>query len=317
VFRSARLTLTIVYSTALALVMAGFSVALYIALSASLAGRLDVSANVSPHVESLVLDAQLARARIALLAIGIAGWVVVATASWVIAGRTLGPLALTLQKQREFTAHASHELRTPLTVIRGEIDVTQARDRSSEEYRTTLMLVEDEAEHLEGVLNDLLSLARMESGQEPAQRVKGTLDSEVDEVLAPFRDGLRRQGIRVRTAISLEIEARLDWRRFRLLLTNLVDNARKHSRREGCITIDAQQHGRYVEISVFNTGPHVSDNDLPNLFLPFYRGSGEVPYEGSGLGLALCVWIARLHQGSIVAHNVRGGVNFVVRLRRD
>jgi signal transduction histidine kinase len=317
VFRSARLKLTLVYTLAIALVMAVFSVALYFAIASAISGNLEVPDALGARAEQALIDAQLARARLALLGINLAGWVVAAAASYVFAGRTLAPLEAAMARQRQFTAHASHELRTPLTVIKGEIDVTRARERSPALYRETLDRIDTEVMHLESVVSDLLALARMEAGHDYAERRSGNVAAAVGEVVEPFRLPVGNKHITVEATVPTQLEATLDWPRVRHLLTNLIDNAVQHTAPGGRIQIAAAQHGRYIDLAVFNSGPPIDPADLPHLFVPFYRGQEGPSYTGTGLGLALCDWIVRTHHGSIIARNLDGGVSFDVRLPRD
>jgi two-component system, OmpR family, sensor histidine kinase CiaH len=317
VFRSARLKLTLVYTLAIALVMAVFSIALYFAIASAISGNFEVPDTLSAQAEHALLEAQLARARWVLLGINLAGWVVAAVASYVFAGRTLAPLEAAMARQRQFTAHASHELRTPLTVIKGEIDVTRARERSPELYRETLDRIDAEVMHLESVVGDLLALARMEAGRDYAERRRGNVAAAVNEVLEPFHGPLADGEIALEAAVPPQLEATLDWPRIRHLLTNLIDNAVLHTSPGGRIRIAAGQHGRYLDLEVFNSGAPIDPNDLPHLFVPFYRGKESPSYNGTGLGLALSDWIVRTHHGSIIARNLDGGVSFDVRLPRD
>jgi signal transduction histidine kinase len=317
VFRSARLKLTLLYTLAIAAIMAVFSVALYVAISTATTSTTEVPESVTPAVEQSILEAQLARARLALVGINAVGWVVAATASYVVAGRTLAPIERALSRQHQFTAHASHELRTPLTVIKGEIDVTRARDRSSEQYRQALDRIDAEVIHLNTMASDLLALARMEGMSEHTERRRKIVADVVAEVLDPLRATMRDRNIRVTPAVSPDLEATLDWNRVRHLLTNLLENAIQYTPAAGEIRIGATRVGKNVEFSVFNSGSFIEPEDMPHVFLPFYRGKASNPDTGTGLGLALCEWIAHVHGGTIQARNMADGVLFVARLPTD
>jgi signal transduction histidine kinase len=317
VFRSARLKLTLLYTLAIAAIMALFSIALYVAISTATTSNTEVPESVTPAVEHSILEAQLARARLALLGINVVGWAVAATASYAVAGRTLAPIERALARQHQFTAHASHELRTPLTVIKGEIDVTRARERSPEQYQAALDRIDEEVIHLDTMASDLLALARMESVDKHTERQRRNVAAVLAEVLTPLRATMRERNIGITLVVSSELEATLDWSRTRHLLTNLMDNAIQHTPAAGEIRISAARVGKNVEFSVFNSGSVIEPDDMPHVFLPFYRGKDSDPDTGTGLGLALCEWIARLHGGTIQARNLAGGVQFTARLPTD
>lgn len=316
-FRNARLKFTVLYTLAIAVVMAAFSIALYIAISTATTTTTEVPESVTPAVEHSILEAQLARARLALLGINMVGWAVAAAASYLVAGRTLAPIELALARQRQFTAHASHELRTPLTVIKGEIDVTRARERSPEQYRQTLDRIDAEVIHLDGMASDLLALARMEGTQGSTERQRRNVAEVLDEVLEPLCPTMRERNIGLTVAVPSDLEATFDWGRIRHLLVNLIDNAMQHSPAGSEIRIGATRLGKSMELTVFNSGSSIEPDDMPHLFVPFFRGKDSDPDSGTGLGLALCAWIARMHGGSIGARNEADGVAFNVRLPTD
>ncbi|GAC1321038.1 MAG: HAMP domain-containing sensor histidine kinase [Chloroflexota bacterium] len=316
VFHNARLKLTLAYTTAIALVMVAFSLALYTALKGSLAGNLELGNNATAQVEQAVLAAEFHRARLVLLAINAVGWAIAAAVSYVIAGRTLRPIEDSLSRQREFTAHASHELRTPLTIVKGEIDVTLAQERPPEEYRRVLTLIEEEVDHLEKMVADLLTLARIEAAPRMLEREQRGVGEVIHETAELFTPQLSERDVQVEINVPPGLRARLDWARVRHLLANLMDNAARYTPPHGHIDIRAADYGKGLELRVFNTGSHIAESDLPHLFTPFYRGKASSSESGTGLGLALCDWITRAHGGSIAAHNEHDGVAFVVRLPR-
>lgn len=312
--RSARLTLTLAYTAGIALLMAAFSVALYIALASVIGNNLDVGGNAGAEVERAVQSAELARARLALVGINVVGWVVSAAVSYVVAGRTLRPIEAAVERQRQFTAHAAHELRTPLTIIKTETDVTLARERTPEEYRRTLGRVTTEIDHIERSVNDLLSLARVEANPRDIQRMTRPVRTAIVDVTAPFIPLLVARGIRSTVDVPTDWDASLDWERVDHLLRNLVDNAARHTPEGGEIRITAREGSGGLELTVFNSGSPIPERDMPHLFVPFYRGREKAGDTGSGLGLALADWVARAHGGGITAQNRPDGVAFVVRL---
>ncbi|MGI8826661.1 MAG: sensor histidine kinase [Chloroflexota bacterium] len=313
--RSARVKLTLAYTGGIALIMAAFSMALYVALESVAISSLDVGGNATARVEQALLAADLSRARLVLLSVNAAGWILSACLSHIVARRTLRPIQKAVERQRQFTAHASHELRTPLTIMKGEIEVTLARERCPGEYRRTLDLVNAEVDHMEHSVNDLLGLAQAEVSRDVSMRERRLVAEAIDEVVKSVLPRVEGHAIRLTCDVPSGLEAGLNWERVQHLLRNLIDNALRYASSGGEIRLQARAHGGELALIVFNSGPHIPPNDLPYLFVPFYRGRASVNGTGAGLGLALCDWVARSHGGSITAQNRPGGVSFVVHLR--
>jgi len=312
--RNARLKLTLAYTLGIALIMAAFSIALYLALQSALSGNLEVGGNASHNVEQSVLAAELYRTRLVLLAVNVAGWLVGGALSYLGAGRTLKPIEQSVERQRQFTAHASHALRTPLTVMKGEIDVTLARARSVEEYQRVMRLIGREVDRIEGTVEDLLSLAELNADAVVLSPENLPVSRVIAEAVATLQRAIVHKQVNLVVRAPPELEACLDWERFRLLLQNLVENAVRHTPAGGEVRIEAREHGQTLELEVFNSGSRIDPTDLPYLFVPFYRGRSSRGTSGVGLGLALAEWVARAHGGSIRVENHAGGVAFTARL---
>lgn len=311
---STRLKLTVGYAVSLAVVMAAFSVALYFSVYASTSSTLEATEGLTTKQERSILNAQLGRATVILVAVNVLGWVLAAGASYVIAGWTLGPLEAGMERQQIFTAHASHELRTPLTVILGELDVTLLRERSAGEYTETLLRVRGQIEQLDSIATSLLSLARLDRAVD-LQRAPGNLAEACDLSLADFRSHALARRIDLISTVPRGLTAYLDWSRIRQLLHNLISNAIRHADDGGVVRVSASCSRSHLDVEIFNSGPPIPSQDLPKLFLPFYRGArSKDGSDGTGLGLALCDWIVRAHGGSITAANQSGGVRFSIHL---
>ncbi len=211
---------------------------------------------------------------------------------------------------REFLANVSHELKTPLTSIRGfsqamldgTLDTPDERARAARvidaETRRVLMLV-----------GELLDLSRIESGQQPM----AIGDVPAAELLAHARDvfSLRaqEQGIALGVSEHAAPSVRADFDRVEQVLSNLLDNALRHTPRDGHITLGARNAGTgFAEFYVTDDGAGIAAGDLPHVFDRFYRSAlGEPEMPGSGLGLAISREIVRAHGGAIRATALSGG----------
>jgi signal transduction histidine kinase len=219
-----------------------------------------------------------------------------------------------LRRQREFAADASHELRTPLTVIRSSVDHLQRhRDEPVATVGDALEDIDDEVTHMTAIVEDLLLLARSDSGAIALERIPVDLgDVAADGALALGKPATDR-GIRVEVDPQPAVVAG-DPARLRQLVMILVDNAIRHSPTDGRVGVATRAIGNGAALMVEDDGPGIRPEDLPHLFERFYRAPGA-PGGGTGLGLAIAAWIVDRHGGRIeVTNRAEGGARFIVRL---
>ena len=237
------------------------------------------------------------------------------------AGRALVPIRqsladrrLALQRQREFAADASHELRTPLTVVRSSVEHLRAHgERPVAEVGSALDDIDAEVAHLSSLVEDLLLLARADSGAldlslQPVEL--GDLATEASAALAAPAAG---RGVTVQVDPEPVMVAG-DPVRLRQLVTILVDNAVRHSPRAGVVEVAIRRDREDAVLTVLDQGPGIPPEDLPKVFDRFWRGAGESA-GGAGLGLAIAAAIVTRHAGRIgVANRPGGGAAFTVVL---
>jgi len=222
-----------------------------------------------------------------------------------------------LKAQRRFMADASHELRTPVSVVRTAAEVTLDREtRAEPEYREALRVVREHARRLGRMVDDMLTLARADAN---GLQVEVT-DLYLDELLAEcVRDAAvlaRERGVRVRCANAPERPFRGDERLLRQMLMNLLDNAVRHTPRDGQVETCLSSRDGVVEIAVSDGGPGVPLEDRERIFERFVRVDGaRGPLGGAGLGLPIARCIAEAHRGTLsLARSGPEGSTFVARL---
>ncbi len=221
------------------------------------------------------------------------------------------------RRQRQFTDDASHELRSPLSVIEAEASLALRRERSADDYRDALSIVSDEAAKMNKLINQLLTLARGDAGEDVVPFEPLDLAEIARETVATMIPLAEEKGVRLRaTALdACEIDgSRPDLIR---LLTNLVDNAIRHTPADGSVDVAVQQMGASVGLIVADTGTGIPPEHLPHVFERFYRADKARSREagGSGLGLAICKQIVDAHGGTIEVESAPGqGTRFGVRL---
>ena len=263
-------------------------------------------------LDSILIVLAIGSVVVVLVAVGFGG---------IYARRALVPIrdSLTaqrtaLRRQREFAADASHELRTPLTVIRTSVE--HLRRHADEPVSTVGDALEDidaEVGQLTSMVDDLLLLARSDSGAITLERVPLELDDVASEAAAAFAGPATARGVQV--VVDPE-PAPLsgDPARLRQLVTILIDNAIRHSPAGGEVRVAIRAADGQATVSVADQGPGIRALDLPHVFDRFWRAP-DAPDGGTGLGLAIAKWIAERHGGSIVASSPdTGGALFIVHL---
>ncbi len=248
-----------------------------------------------------------------LLAGGLVAAVVAVAFGTVYARRALVPIRdsleaqrTALRRQREFAADASHELRTPLTVIRSSVEhLSRHRDRPLGDSSDALDDIDAEVSHLALLVDDLLLLARSDSGAVPLERVGLDLGDVASDAASSMARTAEDRGVRVVVDPEPAMIAG-DPVRLRQLVTILVDNAIRHSPRGGEVTVRVRAEGSMASLEVRDQGPGLRPDDMAHVFDRFYRAPGA-PSGGTGLGLSIARWIVERHGGRIGVRNGEAG----------
>jgi hypothetical protein len=222
-----------------------------------------------------------------LLTVLLVGGLAVLAASvalgWVYADRALVPIRDAMRRQREFAADASHELRTPLAVVRGSVEDLRRNAASPvAEVGDALDDIETEVDRMRALVDDLLLLARTDSGVielavEPIDLAAVALDAA--DGLQPAAD---RSGIRIEVDAT-PVPTTGDPARLRQLVTILIDNALRHAPGGSMVGVSVDAVGGCGRIRVDDGGPGFRPEDLPHVFDRFWRAP-DAPTGGTGLG---------------------------------
>jgi signal transduction histidine kinase len=219
-----------------------------------------------------------------------------------------------LRRQRDFAADASHELRTPLTVIRSSVEhLARHRDEPVGAVGTALEDIDDEVRHMTAMVEDLLLLARSDSGAIALDRLPVDLGDVAADGASALSKPARDRGVTVEVDPQPAMVTG-DPARLRQLVMILVDNAIRHSPAGGHVAVSVHAEGVIATLTVDDEGPGIGAEDLPHIFERFYRASGA-PGGGTGLGLAIAAWIVERHGGRIeVSDRAPRGARFTIRL---
>lgn len=221
----------------------------------------------------------------------------------------------------QFTADASHELRTPVSVIRTGAELTLRKPRSEAEYRDAVSQILQESEKVSQLIEQLMDLARADSGAVALTLVPLPLSEVLCRSLGQARILAAAKQISILETISSEpIRVRGDAASLERLFLILLDNAVKYTPGGGQIEVELRAAGRMATVSVRDTGIGIDTADVSHIFERFFRADKARSRElgGTGLGLSIGRWIAEAHRGEIrVTSELGKGSAFEVHLPLD
>jgi heavy metal sensor kinase len=230
---------------------------------------------------------------------------------------TLASLENAVGEMRQFSSALAHELRTPLAALRGEMELALLRPRSESEWRAAAASQIEDIDKLTRMVNQLLTLARAESGEIPLAHDPvdlGDLATTVTEQLEPVAQA---KDLNLRCIVHQSVTVTGDSGWLERLLLNLLDNAIKYTPSGGQILVGVSRKAGQARIDVSDTGSGISADAVPHIFERFYRvdPARSSTVEGTGLGLSLAKWIVERHHGRIDVQSKPGkGSTFTIWL---
>ncbi len=238
----------------------------------------------------------------------------------------LARLEHAFEAQRRFTADASHELRSPLSRLRTELEITLRRPRGADEYVQALRSGLEDVARLTALVEELLTLARLDAGQDSAPVAPVAIGPIVEAVVRRARPAAQARGMTLSVAgaddpgadaLEANAAARVPRELLMLVATNLVENAVKYGAAGGSVLVSVVAWPDGTALVVEDDGPGLPAEERERVFERFYRGAAAraADIEGTGLGLALCDRIVRAAGGRIEVGVSRwGGARFSVHL---
>lgn len=221
--------------------------------------------------------------------------------------------------RKDFIANVSHELRTPMVMLQGYSEAILDDIASTEEEKKELVqIIYDESLRMGRLVNELLDLARMESGKVQLNLEEVHIHEFVEKIIRKFQGIAKEKNIALEAHFHNIIYSHVfDLDRVEQVLTNLIDNAMRHTDEGGSVKLSIEKLENGLEIQVIDTGSGIQKGDLPFVFERFYkadkartRGS-----SGTGLGLAIARNIVRVHGGEMKVSSVYGeGTTFTIYL---
>lgn len=227
----------------------------------------------------------------------------VAMGTW-FSGRAMIPIQRSYRRQQDFVADASHELRTPLSILRTSVEILEEeKDALSPFHQKVLADMKKELSRMTRLIEDLLTLARSDSGRLEIRREPFSLKRMAESAAEAFAMLAREAGLRLEVSIDVPESFLFDGdeERLKQLIYILLDNAVKYNRPGGEIRVEIWKSSQTVFIRVSDTGIGIPKEEIPHIFERFYRvekGRSRAR-GGAGLGLSIAAWIVDAHGGQI------------------
>jgi two-component system phosphate regulon sensor histidine kinase PhoR len=211
--------------------------------------------------------------------------------------------------RRDFVANASHELKTPLTNIKGFVEtLLEGALEDTEHSRSFLGIIKNHTDRLDHLVNDLLALSSIESGEITLKYTQINVSELTADLLSGFRSQLKKNPIEIKNTIPQQLTVKGDKDRIEQVITNLIDNAIKFNKDKGLITLHGEDLLDTVKFSIEDSGIGIPEKDIPRIFERFYRVDKARSRElgGTGLGLSIVKHIVELHGGRSGVESTEG-----------
>jgi heavy metal sensor kinase len=231
---------------------------------------------------------------------------------------TLARVEDAVGEMRQFSTAIAHELRTPIAALRGEIELAARRAGATDEQREIFASQLEELDKLKRLIDQLLTLARAESGQIRLAHERVALAPLVGSIVEQLEPVAQAQGLTLIAAITARPAISGDASWIERLLLNLLDNAFKFTPPGGRVTVHLGEDEGDAVLEVSDTGIGMTPDVVPHVFERFYRGdpARSAGGFGVGVGLSLVKWIVDQHSGTVAAEGTAGvGARFTVKLK--
>jgi len=211
--------------------------------------------------------------------------------------------------RRDFVANVSHELKTPLTSIKGFVEtLLEGALDDKENSLNFLKIINNHADRLNTLINDLLDLSRIESKEMLLHKEKFNLANLVNVVMLGFKSQAKQKAVQLSSDLPQDLEIFADKSKIEQVLTNLINNAIKYNKEKGFVRVYSEQLADKVKIIVEDSGSGIPARDILRIFERFYRVDKARSRElgGTGLGLSIVKHIVELHGGTTGVESTEG-----------
>lgn len=250
------------------------------------------------------------------ISIGSASLILLLLISIYLTNKTIKPIKENFEKQKQFIADASHELKTPLAIIRTNTSLVLSNKNSTVDSQSKwLNYINNQIERMTGLLDEMLSLAKLDTNRELEEFTVFNLSKLLNNILLTFEAVIFENKIKLESNIEENIDLKGDKESIKKVLIILLDNAIKYTNKSGEINVYLVQEKSKIRLKVKNTGEGIKEEDLEKIFERFYRVDTSRAREtgGYGLGLSIAKSIVESHKGKIYAEsNTEKNTTFII-----
>jgi signal transduction histidine kinase len=235
--------------------------------------------------------------------------------SFAITALALARVRSEMRQQEDLLGVVSHDLRAPLGAVSGQARILRGRAGSDPWVAARADAILRASQRMDAMIQDLVDGARHQAGKLRLELRSFELQPYLAELLRRMEGSLEVERVDLAVAATAGLQVRADPDRLERILVNLLSNALKHSPPGRRVRVGAELRAGWLVVSVADEGPGIAPEDLPHLFERYYRGRGEPPGDGLGLGLHSSRMLAEAHGGHVrVETTPGGGATFLVAL---
>ncbi len=306
-FFRARLKLTFIYTGTIAIIIAGFSLALYYFIISNLKETIeDTFLGLNPNVAHTILERSELILQSKIFFMDAVILIMVVVGAFLFTDKTLRPIRESMNKQKRFIADASHELRTPIAVVISGLEVSlRNKNPTLESFRKTIDKSLDEMRNFAVLTNQLLDISKYENTNHTNQKYI-SMNDLIQSTANKIETIAKQKVISISTNLKHHVRLKGSSIDLARVLSNTLTNAITHTEPHGQITITDNLECQLYTIAITDNGCGIKQEVLGRIFEPFFQAETSHSGSGAGLGLTMAKKIIENHDGSIDITSVEG-----------
>lgn len=305
IFQGARMKLTAFYTGSVLFIVMIFSLGIYLYFGSEITGDFEYEGEDIGREQALeqeFIDTAEQRLRITLLAVDFSAMFVAVSLGWLLAGKTLKPIQISMEQQKQFIADAAHELRTPLAVIKAGLETVEIGSKpTQDDYRQLNNELHEEIDRVVALTNDLLFLARSDQYAQHAECQEIDLAAVCSRQVNLMFAFAEQKGVGLNANIAPGTRILGNEGQLGQLVLNLLKNAIDYNQPGGDVSLSLKSTGAKATLVISDTGIGIDQDELKHVFRRFHKAdtSRERSGAGAGLGLSIVREIVSAHGGDI------------------